>query len=549
MKFNFLLLFVLVNALAANIHAANKRATDSYVVESEKQEVFVKDSLPTISAPTQNQMLSVCVGQSVDLEFDGAPLSSTTFLEVNWYHNDLFVGMGEQLTLANVMQEDAGNYTAEITRYNNCASITESFVMYTVMLNSSGPQVVTGVTEEVNYVCAGNNFSYALETNVPVDSYNWTHNGNTVSTDAVVDIFNFSPDYEGDYFCTVAATNECGTTDTTFLMFTLLLADLLPLVDMPTVQNTTVCLGNEFVLDFGSFSNVSNYQWYFNDALVGEGQTIAIANTTDENEGIYYCEITGSNGCATLTEMYAMYNVQVSSGPFIITPEVLGTVDLCVGANIALVYYPADGGENFEWTYNDAVIGTGTLLDLTNVQYDQSGSYFCTATATDNCGTSSLTYEIATLNVVEVIMPVIIQVDGELQLQQVFNSYQWYLDGIPVSSGATLELSESGTYYVEVTNELGCGSVSDEYYFDGINYLPSGNIRIYPNPFENELNIQSSKPIEFVTIYNGIGAIVYKAAGPQQQAIDLSALSTGVYYVMLTHTGQQIEVLKVIKEN
>src|SRR5690554_1082213 len=70
------------------------------------------------------------------------------------------------------------------------------------------------------------------------------------------------------------------------------------------------------------------------------------------------------------------------------------------------------------------------------------------------------------------------------------------------------------------------------------------NFNIYPNPTSEVLNIklENNLTLEKVTIYNNLGQIVKTA---QQNTVDVSALSKGIYFVEVT-TNQGKAVKKVI---
>ena len=68
---------------------------------------------------------------------------------------------------------------------------------------------------------------------------------------------------------------------------------------------------------------------------------------------------------------------------------------------------------------------------------------------------------------------------------------------------------------------------------------------IYPNPAQNIIYIQSSKPINEVMIINNLGQIVahYSETG----IIDINQLADGVYQIMIK-TEDNIKVLPLIKK-
>ena len=79
----------------------------------------------------------------------------------------------------------------------------------------------------------------------------------------------------------------------------------------------------------------------------------------------------------------------------------------------------------------------------------------------------------------------------------------------------------------------------------GIYNYDQQKVYIYPNPAQNIIYIQSSKPINEVMIINNLGQIVahYSETG----IIDINQLADGVYQIMIK-TEDNIKVLPLIKK-
>lgn len=75
-------------------------------------------------------------------------------------------------------------------------------------------------------------------------------------------------------------------------------------------------------------------------------------------------------------------------------------------------------------------------------------------------------------------------------------------------------------------------------------------LEIYPSPFTNTIQIESSKPISSVQIFNSIGSKMFakKANGSLQVSIDGSELSAGMYLVSIEFNDGTIQTKKVFKK-
>ena len=123
--------------------------------------------------------------------------------------------------------------------------------------------------------------------------------------------------------------------------------------------------------------------------------------------------------------------------------------------------------------------------------------------------------------------------------------YQWQLNGrlIINSNSQYLNADSSGYYTVTVIDKVsGCSNTSDPKYInvvglDEFNIL--NNIAIYPNPINNEINIEmdlslNQKEISFI-IFNSLGQkVIHKSLnnvtiGHQKGTLNLQDLPNGIY--------------------
>ncbi len=72
--------------------------------------------------------------------------------------------------------------------------------------------------------------------------------------------------------------------------------------------------------------------------------------------------------------------------------------------------------------------------------------------------------------------------------------------------------------------------------------LFNARVKVFPNPFQNNLMIDSSEDIKTLKIYSILGTVVYSSVNFKNQEIDLSFLNRGMYLLKIeTYSGQIIE--------
>jgi hypothetical protein len=217
-----------------------------------------------------------------------------------------------------------------------------------------------------------------------------------------------------------------------------------------------------------------SYQWQRNGTNVTDDGKISGSSTsvltlsaiTLDDASSYDVIITNSSGGVTSSTAV----LTVLAAPSItVQPQsqtILAGSNVVFGVSVAA--YPL---ASYQWAFNgtNMLAATGASLLLTNVQFNQSGSYSVAIT-------NSLGYAISTPATLTVLAPPQIlsqprsqigywglgvsfqvRVVGTLPL-----SYQWYFEDFPISwaTNATLDLEDldlysGGEYWVEVTNLYG----------------------------------------------------------------------------------------------
>jgi hypothetical protein len=110
------------------------------------------------------------------------------------------------------------------------------------------------------------------------------------------------------------------------------------------------------------------------------------------------------------------------------------------------------------------------------------------------------------------------------------HEYEWWTNG---QKEPVLRISTTEIFGQETVNSI---EYRDKYrnLSAGLNDLSVG-MEIYPNPVQNELTINSEQVVESVSIFNNEGKLQMKNTVKSNQfKLDVSALSSGVYQVVLT---------------
>lgn len=193
---------------------------------------------------------------------------------------------------------------------------------------------------------------------------------------------------------------------------------------------------------------------------------------------------------------------------------------------------------------------TATSCDsivLNGIAYTASGTYTQVLTNAAGCD-STLRISLT----IHHITPAVITAAGSvLSVAGTYTSYRWFWNNILISGATanTYTATRNGNYTVVVTDANGCTDTSQVYNVTG---LGIGNrneiaqqIRIYPNPAQEELHIQAPLPVQ-VCITSIEGKLILQEKNAE--TLSLRELSEGIYLIRISSKeGNLLKVEKLIK--
>ncbi len=217
---------------------------------------------------------------------------------------------------------------------------------------------------------------------------------------------------------------------------------------------------------------------------------------------------------------------------------------ICLGDTVTLL--ASTDGEFFQW-YNDTTIIPGATDSL--LQVLQTGNYWVMVNNQHGCYSSSALRYIKVFNLPP--PPSWFFNTGNHQLMSTnpgSNSVQWWLNGSPLigDTGYYYTVTQDGYYQVQLTNVIGCTSISDSFQIlvssIGAELVhPIASTEMYPNPSDGNFTIKIELPVEqeiTIEIIDNLGKLIYiKESGMQRgifsENIFLNRLSNGVYFVII----------------
>lgn len=201
-------------------------------------------------------------------------------------------------------------------------------------------------------------------------------------------------------------------------------------------------------------------------------------------------------------------------------------------------------GQNLDYAFAMSACGSYTFLDVT---YTESGTYLIPYTTVSGCTGIATLY----LNLVELEYEITV-VDSTFTISGNFGDHVWVdcLNNFEPIPGAILNTfvgSSSGSYAAIIesgtcTLQTDCYQAIEVEEPVGILDFEKDLYHIYPNPSSGVIHIDIAENVS-VSVYNLFGKQVETFLINQQaSSIDLSHLSSGTYFLVLSHSsGQFVE--------
>ncbi|MFL5764256.1 MAG: T9SS type A sorting domain-containing protein [Bacteroidia bacterium] len=225
-------------------------------------------------------------------------------------------------------------------------------------------------------------------------------------------------------------------------------------------------------------------------------------------------------------------------------------------AMISLIY----GGTNFSWYKN------GVLLPDTNdtikvfaagvyralIEIGTTGEYMWSEPIT-------ITHSaVPVVNVTQATHDTLICPSETIVLNGASGgTLKWYRNGtlIPGATASTYAATMSGSYNQLKINTAGCMDSAAVAYviYDQLTGCSTGiddqnheSVRLYPNPVDSYLFVESQEMINSIVLYDVVGKEVFRSENKDQKMkLDLSGLVSGIYFVKITtQSGETIKKIQ-----
>lgn len=453
-----------------------------------------------------------CTGGSVVLN-----ANTGTGLTYQWSNGTNISGA----TNSSYTATSAGSYTVTVSN-GTCSSTSPAT---TITVNAAPTATATAATATT--FCQGGSVVINANTGTGL-TYQWTNNGTNITGATTA---SYTANATGAYTVVVTNASTCSATATAVNVT----VNALPTATNTAATDTTFCTGGSVVLNANTGTGLT-YQWTNNSTNI-TGATAA--SYTANAAGVYAVVVTNASNCSATSNTKT---VTVTTPPTATNTATTDTT-FCAGGSVVLNANTGTG-LTYQWMNN----GTN-ITGATNAAYtaNASGVYSVQVSNAGNCSANSNTKTV-TVNPLPVAS---VAINGLTLNTGSFQTYQWYYNNQPIS-GATqqsLNITQNGTYFVQVADLNGCSNNSDTVNIQnvGVETVQAGNnaVKIYPNPANTLIHIDAATTVN-VMIRDITGKVVF--TDKNVKTADISNLTDGLYMIFVTDkNGQFIHSEKLMK--
>jgi hypothetical protein len=407
----------------------------------------------------------------------------------------------------NIEFEDTGLYIVRYIASNGTKSDTitkEVIILPKVEQNFLG--------SDTNW-CVDSAWNYSIQAPNGMHCYEWNTGETTPS---------ISVNTSGTYIAKITTPNFCVLYDTINIQ-----VNSAP----PTGflgKDTAWCESENNSLILTAIDNMESYLWQ--DSSIG--QTFEVNQT-----GSYHVAISDSNNCFA----YDTIEIFIDTVPTILNSFLGEDVFWCEYIDTLITLSAPKGNYIYNWNNGS---------NANEIQEDSVGIYFVVISSID--GYCSIIDSIELYTNPQPDKPQIFQANDTLKTDALSDTYIWFKNNTAVGSNQNfLKLVDSGIYALIIQNEFGCENTSDTLHVYKLNRneIAFSPILIYPNPFNNNIFIESTLEIKEVRIINTLGQLVYLNNIPSQiKNIETANLENGFYFIVIRDHNQNIYTYKIIKQ-
>jgi subtilisin family serine protease len=276
----------------------------------------------------------------------------------------------------------------------------------------------------------------------------------------------------------------------------------------------------------------------FDSVLWNTGDTTQEINASES--GLYFASVINSDGCEGYSDSLSAYKREIPSKPLF----KIHSLDFEACPNTDHFLEIDDEFGAYEWN-------NGAYTH--RIQVTESGEYWCFVSNFFNCRISSDTINVNFFD--ESPKPLLnLKSDGNLYAivdTNCVSEFHWYFDQEIIDSAFTNSYTPErmGVYGTGYTDTNGCKYDSEMltvYALGNKDVVAVSQIQAFPNPMNEQLNINAQEPLMDVTFFNQLGQVIVLNFDSNQEIFDVSQLPPGLYFVKVS-TENYSETIRLVK--
>jgi hypothetical protein len=447
---------------------------------------------------------TICFNSTTVLNADTNSNFNSTY---QWYKNNVSI---PSATSSSMTVSTTDIYKVKVMK-NGCESITSNFYI-TIEGKIDTSLSINGLL----YGCANNTILTAkLDTNM---IYKWYDGVTPLSETSNV----FSIPASGNFFVKILSKiSGC------IVQSKAVNASYTMTMKSPSISSlkSNICDQDSVLISIANIDTaISTYTWY-RDNVLEYSSSLPLYYAA--KSGFYTLRLYNKYGCIAQTQSAVSINIYPLPTPVISTSKTGG----CIGDSVKLSLDNITGIVTMQWSKDNQII-PNAILD--NYKVKTSGLYTIKVSDVYGCEATSPERK---MTFGSKPTPVISYNSNTKMLQTTsYASYKWSDNGgdIVGATSSSLQPLYSSTYFVVVSDSVGCEGKSAGFYYSYLNIkeLSKSTFQIFPNPASEYFTLKNTSDITFekLELYNLRGQKILTINMIADLSIyDISSLEKGTY--------------------